>query len=78
MLDDDKLKSASVNNLAYSLRQVHDMRQIREGLATEHVHYDGLVASISLSESEVSKLGEELSRLQEMKSGMKGANDGSK
>ena len=34
MMEDRKLAKASVNNLAYAYRQVHDSRRLEEGLST--------------------------------------------
>lgn len=37
MMANDKLEKASVNNVAYALRQVHDMRRLHQGLSTANV-----------------------------------------
>ena len=34
LIESDKLKDASLNNVAYSLRQIHDMRRINADLST--------------------------------------------
>ena len=34
LIESDKLKAASLNNVAYSLRQIHDMRRINADLST--------------------------------------------
>jgi len=35
--DNDKQKAASLNNVAFTLRQVHDMNRIHKGLSSENV-----------------------------------------
>lgn len=37
MMATEKLEKASVNNVAYALRQVHDMRRLHQGLSTANV-----------------------------------------
>lgn len=37
LLDPEKLKKASVNNLAYAFQQVHNARRLESGLSTENV-----------------------------------------
>ena len=34
LIESDKLKDASLNNVAYSLKQIHDMRRINADLST--------------------------------------------
>lgn len=46
MLRDDKLEKASVNNVAYALRQVHDMRRLHQGLSTANVATQRVEVSI--------------------------------
>lgn len=39
MMTGDKIEKASFNNLAYGLRQIHDMRRLEQGLSTaNHAH----------------------------------------
>lgn len=37
VVDRDKIKSASLNNAAYALRQVHDMRRLEQDLSTANI-----------------------------------------
>jgi len=37
ILDPEKLKKASVNNLAYAFQQVHNARRLEAGMSTEQV-----------------------------------------
>ena len=45
LMDPDKLKGASLNNVAYSIRQVSDILRLEKGLATSHTSLMWLVQS---------------------------------
>jgi len=64
MLDPVKLKTASVNNLAYALRQTHDMRQLKEGLSTGNINHNVLVGDATKLSNEVQRMLDELARLE--------------
>jgi predicted transcriptional regulator len=60
LVDSTKLEKATVNNLAYAARQVHDMRQIHEGKVTENIGYMDYNRAFDQVQEQRRKLAEEL------------------
>jgi predicted transcriptional regulator len=62
MLDKDKLQKASINNLAYAMRQVYDMGRLERDQSTQNVavaHVDAL-KTMQEVDAEIAKITEEL------------------
>lgn len=65
LLDDGKRKSASLNNTAYALRQVHDMRQIREQQPTELIGVSANLHIAGCAQEEITRLKSRLDAITE-------------
>ena len=60
LLDEDKLKSASVNNLAYAAKNLFDMRRLDQGESTANVSYYVLSQKIEELDQEEARLRAEI------------------
>jgi len=54
LADKEKLKKASTNNIAYALRQVHEMNRLEKGQATQRIAHENIDFS-KMETSEVIK-----------------------
>ena len=61
MLDDDKIKSASLNNVAYAFSQVSNQGHLARGESTSNVNFHVLNESVAETDSEIDRLERELS-----------------
>lgn len=60
LLDPAKRESASINNLAYALKQLHEMGRLERGLATSHVDISAVQKDAVDIEARISALDAEL------------------
>jgi len=64
LLDPDKLKEASLNNVAYTFQQVFNANQLKRGQATANVNHNVIIDDGHRLSDEITRLEAELSRLQ--------------
>jgi len=57
MVDDDVLKKASLNNLAYAHTQLNTVKRLEEGKATAHVAYADLSRRMKDIDDELAQYG---------------------
>jgi len=54
--DPDKMKSASLNNVAYALTQIHTALRLEEGKSTSNVSYADALRELKLAKKELSEI----------------------
>ncbi|MCK5132392.1 MAG: hypothetical protein KAR40_09620 [Candidatus Sabulitectum sp.] len=60
LTDPKKIEAASINNIAFALKQVHDMNRLEKGLATSSVDFTMLAGSVKMRRDRIKQINKEL------------------